>query len=340
MPSASTPAGRSAWPHRWALLLACATFPLIWWGGFVTATGSGMAFRDWLTSDGVFMPAYPWLSSAGSKFIEHGHRLLAMATGVLTIVMVAALWRAESRRWVRWYGVGLLAAVIFQGILGGQRVLLDASAPDQARVVALIHGCTGPLFFAACVALVVVTSRQWGSASLESSPAGRKLFRLAILTTTLAYMQIVVGAVVRHSPLLLADGAGAMFQAAVYFHLLLAGAIVVHVLLLAFRCWRDRLHRPLAIGLGSLIVMQLLLGASSWVVKYGMPSWFTRLIGETGHFNRATDLASAAILAAHGAVGSLIFALSLVIAMAAGRRLGIATPVLTLAAARSAGGLA
>jgi cytochrome c oxidase assembly protein subunit 15 len=340
MPSAPTPAGRSAWPHRWALLLACATFPLVWWGGFVTATGSGMAFRDWLTSDGVFMPAYPWLSSAGSKFIEHGHRLLAMGTGLLTIALVAVLWRAESRRWVRWFGVALLAAVIFQGVLGGQRVLLDERAPDQARLVALIHGCTGPLFFGACVALVVVTSRRWAMASVESGPAGRKLFRLAALTAVMAYLQIVVGAVVRHSPLLLAEDAGAIFQAAVYFHLLLAGAVTYHVVWLAVRCWRNRLHQALAVGLGSLLGAQLLLGASSWVVKYGMPSWFTRLVGETGHFNRATDLASAAILAAHGAVGSLIFAFSLVIALSAGRRLGIAAPALTLAAARSAGGLA
>jgi hypothetical protein len=46
-----------------------------------------------------------------------------------------------------------------------------------------------------------------------------------------------------------------------------------------------------------------------------MPSWATQLVGETGHFNRASDFASAAILAGHGAIGSLIVAISVVIAL-------------------------
>ena len=32
--------------------------------------------------------------------------------------------------------------MIFQGVLGGMRVLLDE------RTLAMLHGCTGPLFFA------------------------------------------------------------------------------------------------------------------------------------------------------------------------------------------------
>ena len=58
---------RSPWPHRWAWLLACATFPLIWVGGLVTTTGAGMAFKDWLTSDGHFMLFYPWLEFRGGQ---------------------------------------------------------------------------------------------------------------------------------------------------------------------------------------------------------------------------------------------------------------------------------
>ena len=75
--------------HVWAWLLVCATFPLIWVGGLVTTTDSGMAFRDWITSDGTFFLFYDWLSSAGDKFIEHGHRLLGAAAGVLAIGLVA-----------------------------------------------------------------------------------------------------------------------------------------------------------------------------------------------------------------------------------------------------------
>ena len=45
--------------------------------------------------------------------------------------------------------------VIAQGVLGGMRGLLDE------RLLAMFHGCVGPLFFALTVSLVVVTSQGW-----------------------------------------------------------------------------------------------------------------------------------------------------------------------------------
>lgn len=298
-----------------------------------------MAFRDWLTSDGVFMPAYPWLSSAGDKFIEHGHRLLAMATGILTIAVVIVCFRCEPRRWVRFYSLGLLGGVLAQGVLGGMRVLLDE------RVLALLHGCIGPLFFAAAAGMAAVTSRRWAEAQptnsanlVGNSVAGnRKLARLAVLTASLAYLQLVLGAIVRHSPFMLGDGAATIFQVAVYFHVLLAFAVTFHVLALAVRCVRGRLCVGSAIALGGLIVGQLLLGASSWIVKYGMPAWATQIIGETGHFNRESDLASATVLAAHGAVGALIVAGSVAIALHACRRISRTSSAAAASAPRLTG---
>jgi cytochrome c oxidase assembly protein subunit 15 len=328
MASPTSKLRESLWPHRWAVLLAGATFPLVWWGGFVAATGSGMAFRDWLTSDGVFMPAYPWLSSAGDKFIEHGHRLLGMLAGVLSIALVVVVWRCEPRRWVRGYSLGLLAGVVGQGILGGLRVLLDE------RLLALVHGCVGPLFFVATVGMATVTSRRWTAAAADDRPVAPTLVRLALLTAALAYLQLVLGAIVRHSPHLLSDNAAAIFQTATYFHVFMAAAVTFHLFWLAGRCWQAGVCVRFSGGLALLVVVQVLLGAGSWVVKYGMPSWATQLIGETGHFNRAADLASASILAAHGAVGSLIVALAAGIALSVGRRVRLAAPTPSAAPTR------
>jgi cytochrome c oxidase assembly protein subunit 15 len=309
-------------------MLVCATFPLIWWGGLVTVTGSGMAFVDWLMPDGYFMPLYPWFQSSGEKFIEHGHRLLGMLSGLLTIALLISLFRSEKRRWVCLFGIGLLLGVIVQGILGGLRVDLDE------RVLALIHGCTGPLFFAACAGMVAVTSPRWlnGPAIIAGDAvrpetsrlvsADAKLMRLALLTAILAYLQVAVGAVVRHSPLMLWDSAAIAFQIAVYFHIFLAFAVTAHVLMLAHRCFWRHVARGAAVSLAVLIIVQLLLGMSTWLFKYGMPQWAVATFGEWPYRNTDSGLIQGVIIAGHGAVGALIFALCTVTALKVGRQCG------------------
>ncbi len=323
---------RSPWPHRWAWLLACATFPLIWVGGFVTTTDAGMAFRDWLTSDGHFMLVYPWLSAVGDKFVEHGHRLLGATAGFLSIALVLVVWRTEPRGWVRKFSLVILAGVVLQGILGGMRVVLDE------RTLALVHGCTGPLFFALCVAMVVFTSRWWEDVEPETSTArSRGMLRLALLCTGLAFAQLVVGAVVRHSPYLIGASASALFQSAVYLHMLLALVIVGHVLLLAWRCCRRGLQVAGGLCLAGLIGLQLVLGAGTWVVKYGVPRWAASVLGEIKLVNREADFLQNAIVTSHVAVGSLILVTALAVGLRLARQFGVGAPRLNMKPTRLAG---
>ena len=320
-----SPTSRANAAHVMAWLLACATFPLIWVGGLVTTTDAGMAFRDWLTSDGHFMLFYPWLSSAGEKFVEHGHRLLGASVGFLSIALVVVVWRTDQRGWVRKFSLAILAGVILQGVLGGMRVVLDE------RTLALVHGCTGPLFFMMCVAMVVFTSRWWREVEPEApTDKTRGLLRLAMLCTALALAQLAVGAVVRHSPHLTGDFASALFHAAVYFHLLLAVLIVVHVLLLAWRCCRNRLQVASGLCLAALVGIQIVLGFGTWVTKYGMPRWASGLVGEMSFVNREADFLQNAIVTSHVAVGSLILAASLVIVLRVARQFGVGSPRLAL----------
>ena len=122
-----------------------------------------------------------------------------------------------------------LALVIFQGVLGGMRVLFDE------RTLAMLHGCTGPLFFAVTVAMVVFTSKSWALREprfAERRPATSSLVRwLAVVTCVLVYLQLVFGAVLRHVPV---DSEPGAFMLAVRFHLFLAGVLTLHVLLFAW----------------------------------------------------------------------------------------------------------
>jgi len=153
--SAKTGARYNRGLHALAVTLTIACFPLIWVGGLVTTYDAGMAVPDWPGTYGWNMFAYPvstWLFGPFDLLVEHSHRLLASLSGLLTIGVLILAIRNDSRIWfVRWCGL-LLAAVISQGVLGGARVVLDQ------RTMAMIHGCTGPLFFAMATATAVMTN--------------------------------------------------------------------------------------------------------------------------------------------------------------------------------------
>lgn len=311
---------RSPWPHRWSVVLACATFPLVWVGGLVTTTDAGMAVPDWPNTYGYNLFLYPWqswLAAPWDLFVEHGHRLLAASVGMLTLGLLVTLWRTEQRRWMKQLGFAALGLVIFQGVLGGMRVLLDE------RTLAMLHGCTGPLFFALTVALAVFTSSTWIDRTSPHTlePAG-SLRRLAIVTAMLAYLQIVLGAVLRHVPV---DAQPATFMLAVKFHLFLAAILSLHtVLLFCLVLSRARAVRPLA-GLASalvaLLIVQLALGAGTWMVKYAVPSWAAGWISTQSIAIREGGWLQTHIITAHVATGSLLLGTSVALALYAQRLL-------------------
>jgi len=302
-------------PHRLATALVCAVFPLIWVGGLVTSSDAGMAVPDWPSTYGYNLFLYPWTTwffGPWDVFIEHGHRLLGAAAGFITIALAWSLWRHESRTWMKLLGVAALAAVIGQGVLGGLRVVLDA------RLLAMTHACTGPLYFALCVAIWFYTLRS-ATASSGTADANPQAFRLALLTTCLAYFQLVLGAVVRHMPVYAPP---ATFHAAVMFHLFMAAVLTVHVVLLARASFRTAELRRGGALLLSLIVVQLSLGAGTWIVNFGYPQWVGGIVNTPDFVVRTNSLPQLMVTTAHVAVGSLLLVTSLVLTLKAKRLAG------------------
>lgn len=320
LPAKTTP--HSPLPHRLATLLVCAVFPLIFVGGLVTTTEAGMAVPDWPNTYGYNLFLYPpstWIAGPWDIFVEHGHRLLGAAAGFLTILLAWALWRHDERIWIKSLGVAALAAVVLQGVLGGMRVVLSA------RTLALVHGCTGPLYFALCVALWQFTSARFRNAAecrdgedrrMRDPAKDGKAFRLSLLTTCLAYFQLVLGAVVRHIPI---DALPSTFRTAVLFHLFMAFVLTLHIALTVVACVRlPRTAislRPAAALLGGAIVVQLLLGGGTWIVNFGFPQWVNALMTTPDFVIRAQSLSQTLVTTAHVAVGSLIVVTSLVLTL-------------------------
>jgi cytochrome c oxidase assembly protein subunit 15 len=294
-------------------MLCCATFPLIWVGGLVTTYDAGMAVPDWPSTFGYNLWLYPWstwLSGPWDLFIEHGHRLLGTLVGILAIAFVFIVYRFESRLWMRPMAWICLAGVVVQGSLGGARVLMDD------RQLAMIHGCLGPGFFAFCAALAVMTSRYWREAKTSSvSGTGNGLHRLAVLTATLVFVQLLLGAQLRHISIMAGPGE---FRAFVFFHLIVAVALFVHALLLVARTSRTKPHVSKltvpAVTLALLIGLQFVLGPATWIVTYGWPAGLAEMPFSAGHIVHAKSLSQTMIVTAHVAVGSLVLANAVVVA--------------------------
>ena len=176
--------------HAYAVIVAAATGCLLFVGGLVTSTGSGLAVPDWPLSFGQVFP-----QMTGGVLFEHGHRLAASSVGVLTVILAVWLARAEPRRWVRRLGIWAAVAVVAQGALGGLTVLLKLPV-----AVSVAHAGVAEVFFCLTVTIALVTSRGWLEAA-DPLPDGAapSLATLSAFTVGLTYVQVLIGALVRHS---------------------------------------------------------------------------------------------------------------------------------------------
>ncbi len=300
--------------HRFALLLAGATFFLIIAGALVTSHDAGLATSDWPLSNGQFFP-----KMVGNLFWEHGHRMVATTVGFLTVCFTVYLYwgqfctwlhrhgllrtepvyRGEPRQWVRRLGAFALGTVIAQGLLGGLTVKLNLPL-----VVSAAHATLAQLFFCITVSLAVFTSRSW----IQKQPAieeqgGLSIRYLGIAAAIMIFLQLIIGATLRHS---------ATWDQPLPTDLLLThigGAIAVTLLLgstallLLRRYGGERfLTRPAKIAL-ALLAVQLFLGLAAYITRMASPNDPQPLNPMVG------------ITVAHVACGALVFATTIVLTL-------------------------
>lgn len=184
-----------------AALVAASTALLIFAGGLVTSTGSGLSVPDWPNTYGWFMFSFPLDKMVGGIRYEHTHRLIASTVGALILLLAVWLWRVEPRRWVRRLGYITLAAVITQGALGGITVLWYLPDP-----VSIAHASLAQIVFCLTVTIALATSPAWKrgyrnrtEATQASREDDRMLRRVAAATTATIYLQVILGATMRHT---------------------------------------------------------------------------------------------------------------------------------------------
>ena len=189
----------SKWSNRFAWLTCVVTLLLICSGGMVTSKNVGLAVPDWPTTFGYNMFLFPISKWVGGILFEHTHRLMGSLVGFLTIILAVWLWLRDDRRWVRSLGVIAVVGVTLQGVLGGLRVTM---MKDQ---IGIFHACVAQAFLGLLVFIALVTTKTWSSLTNGSQelapPSSTRLpliKALAIAITVAIYVQLALGATMRH----------------------------------------------------------------------------------------------------------------------------------------------
>ena len=287
--------------HRYAGFVACATFFLIIAGANVTSHDAGLATSDWPLSNGQVFP-----KMVGNLFWEHGHRLVATAVGILTIVLAFFVQFREPRTWVKRLGWAALGAVVAQGLLGGLTVKLNLPL-----IVSAAHATLAQLFFLITVSLAVFTSPRWIAAGpIEQTGEGPSVRPICVLALTVILTQLVLGATLRHSatwdqnlptPLLVAHICGAVVVTLVL-------STTIGFVMLRYR-GENYLTRP-AIIAAILLVVQLGLGLAAYVTRMRSP------------YDPQPLNPMIAVTVAHVACGALVFAATIVLTLRVFRTVG------------------
>ena len=221
----------------------------------VTSKGVGLAVPDWPTTFGYNMFLFPVSKWIGGVLFEHTHRLIASTVGFLTIILAIWLWRTEDRQTVKTLGLIAVAGVILQGVLGGLRVTM---LKDQ---IGIFHACLAQAFLGLIVLIAIVTTNSWRTSAVPN--IDRRIKTIAIITTIAIYVQLALGATMRHqhkdlSILDFPTAYGAWIPSTRAEALAKINAWRdMHALsdVDAFQIWLQMAHRFLAVVIGILVIV-------------------------------------------------------------------------------------
>ena len=295
--SIGTPYNRGL--HRLAVVLACWTFLLIIAGALVTSNDAGLSVPDWPTSFGSW---YKIPKLVGGVKFEHTHRMIAQVAGLLTIILAVWTWRAEKRRWMRILGLTALGTVIAQGVLGGITVLFYLPPP-----VSSAHAALAQTFFCIAVAMALFTGRRWVEEQprIEFDQRHPSLFTLTLLSIFVLYVQLILGAMFRHH--------GLSWWPHV-LHAVVVSFVLAWTSIRALSVYSniEAVRRP-AILMLSLMIAQLCLGFTAFLTRV---AW--------GRDAVQPELPMVVSTVAHVAVGALLLATTVILAIQVWRHVPVA----------------
>jgi cytochrome c oxidase assembly protein subunit 15 len=285
--------------HVFAVFTACATFVVILAGALVTSNDAGLSVPDWPTSFGYLVKVPHFV---GGVRYEWSHRMVAGT--VVTLTLAIAIWTllVERRRWLRWLAIGAFFTVIAQATLGGLTVLLF-----QPPWISTAHATVAQTFFCIAVAIALFTGRKWVEEQprVEFDSRRPSLFTLTLLSIFVLYVQLILGGMFRHH--------GMSWWPHV-LHAVIVSFVLSWTAIRAISAYSniEAVRRP-AIVMLSLLITQLCLGFTAFLTRV---AW--------GRSAAQPELPMVVSTVAHVAVGALLLATTVILAIQVWRHVPVA----------------
>lgn len=236
------------------VFVAAATFFLILAGGLVTSNQAGLSVPDWPLSYGQVFPPMQ-----GLMIWEHSHRLIAGSIGILSLILVFWITLADKRKWligIAWFSLGL---VLLQALLGGLTVLMKLP-----HTVSIAHAVLGQTFMGFVLCLAFFESPYCSASCEPAAQRDPKQVRLALSCAVFVYIQLVLGAIVRHT--------GRATIEHIVFALLVAGHILAFTFYALYRHPEQKSLIRLVIYATIALVAQIFLGIGAYSLKTLIPA--------------------------------------------------------------------
>jgi len=265
----------------------------------VTSNDAGLSVPDWPTSFGYLVKVPQFV---GGVRYEWSHRMVAGTLVSLTLAIAVWTLLVERRRWLRWLAIGAFCTVIAQAVLGGLTVLLF-----QPPWISTAHATVAQTFFCIAVAIALFTGKKWVEEvpRVEFDSRRPSLITLTLLSILVLYLQLILGGMFRHHGM------------SWWPHVLNAVTVSFVLAWTAVRAISvysniEAVRRPAIIML-SLLITQLCLGFTAFLTRV---AW--------GRDTAQPELPMVVSTVAHVAVGALLLATTVVLAIQVWRHVPVA----------------
>ncbi len=174
-------------------ILVLSILILIFAGALVKSHEVGLSVPDWPTTYGYQMFQFPLSDMVGGIFYEHGHRIIATIVGFMTLLLSVFVYFSNNELWLKKTTFFALGVVILQGLFGGLTVLFFLPA-----YISIIHAILAQTFLLISIFIAFCLSKR-NKEIINNKSNIAHLSIPAISVTITIYIQLIIGAIMRHT---------------------------------------------------------------------------------------------------------------------------------------------